>query len=52
MPLVAAGQHWLEQIARPNSRLSHRTIADYACLGGLRRRTTIVAAQPHPATGQ
>jgi integrase len=29
MPLVAAGEHWLEQIARPDSRLSSRTIADY-----------------------
>lgn len=29
MPLVAAGQHWLEQISRPDSRLSTRTIADY-----------------------
>ena len=29
MPLLAAGQHWLEQIARPDSRLSSRTIADY-----------------------
>ena len=29
MPLVAAGQHWLEQIARPDSRLRARTIADY-----------------------
>ena len=29
MPLLAAGQHWLEQIARRDSRLSSRTIADY-----------------------
>jgi integrase len=29
MTLLAAGQYWLEQIARPDSRLSSRTIADY-----------------------
>ena len=29
MTLLAAGQYWLVQIARPDSRLSSRTIADY-----------------------
>lgn len=29
MTLIDAGQYWLKQIARPDSRLSARTIADY-----------------------
>jgi integrase len=29
MPLLEAGEHWLQQIARPDSGLSARTIADY-----------------------
>jgi hypothetical protein len=29
-PLVEAGERWLRQIARPDSGLSARTIADYA----------------------
>ncbi|MFL6079022.1 MAG: hypothetical protein ACJ714_03750, partial [Ornithinibacter sp.] len=29
MTLMAAGKYWLQQIARPDSRLSPRTIADY-----------------------
>src|SRR5215203_5538351 len=29
MPLLEAGQRWLQQIARPDSGLSARTIADY-----------------------
>ena len=29
MTLLAAGEYWLQQIARPDSRLSPRTIADY-----------------------
>lgn len=29
MTLLAAGRYWLEQIARPDSRLGSRTIADY-----------------------
>jgi hypothetical protein len=29
LTLLAAGQYWLAQIARPDSRLSSRTIADY-----------------------
>jgi hypothetical protein len=30
MPLLEAGQRWLQQIARPDSGLSARTIADYS----------------------
>jgi integrase len=30
MPLLEAGEHWLKQIARPDSGLSARTIADYS----------------------
>ena len=30
MPLVEAGEYWLKQIARPDSGLSARTIADYS----------------------
>ena len=30
MPLLEAGECWLEQIARPDSGLSARTIADYS----------------------
>lgn len=30
MPLLAAGEHWLGQIRRPDSNLSARTIADYS----------------------
>ena len=30
MPLVEAGEHWLQQISRPDSELSARTIADYS----------------------
>ncbi len=30
MPLVEAGERWLKQIARPESGLSARTIADYS----------------------
>ena len=29
MPLLEAGEYWLKQIARPDSGLSARTIADY-----------------------
>lgn len=29
MRLLAAGEHWLDQIARPDARLSARTIATY-----------------------
>jgi hypothetical protein len=30
MPLLEAGERWLQQIARPDSGLSARTIADYS----------------------
>jgi hypothetical protein len=30
MPLLEAGEYWLKQIARPDSGLSGRTIADYS----------------------
>jgi hypothetical protein len=30
MPLLEAGEYWLKQIARPDSGLSARTIADYS----------------------
>jgi integrase len=30
MPLVEAGEYWLQQISRPDSGLSARTIADYS----------------------
>jgi hypothetical protein len=30
MPLLEAGERWLQQIARPDSGLSARTITDYS----------------------
>jgi integrase len=46
MTLLTAGEYWLEQIARPDSRLSSRTIADYTWTWA-----TYVAAQTSSLRG-
>lgn len=46
MTLLTAGEYWLEQIARPDSRLSARTIADYTWTWA-----TYVAAQTSSLRG-
>ena len=51
MPLLAAGQHWLEQIARRDSRLSSRTIADYTWTWAAYVDPNLVAARSHSRTG-